>query len=375
METFNSLRTIMVGAMLAISLIYGWFLLHGLNRLSPVTDPATRRLRNTGGTLMLLTAMDILFRIMTSLYELHMGTKLINMTSCFIDIMLFGALNCLGVVMCTGRYPTRREWALFFALAFALGIMYGIWSEYTFMMDFILIHVITVKMIFSSYYFSKKLNPLNERMKEQFADLEHRQVIHYHHMMLPGIMLAISYMIQHFYVTDNVILALAHKILGIFTLLMINHSICYQKLDALYMILYPEENPSESSDSLTPTEVVLVNAREMYSEIETKLKALEAEQFYRGSEIDRTKLAHMLNTNRTYLSLYLKEVKKQTFFDYINNLRMEYAEKELLSREIKIKDLAKEAGYSSPIVFGSIFRKTYGMAAGEYKEEKMRNKK
>ena len=59
----------------------------------------------------------------------------------------------------------------------------------------------------------------------------------------------------------------------------------------------------------------------------------------------------------------------QTPFRYLQHLRLEYAEKQLLESNRSIKDIALSSGFFSPQYFCSVFAKHYGKTAGEYRAE------
>lgn len=77
-------------------------------------------------------------------------------------------------------------------------------------------------------------------------------------------------------------------------------------------------------------------------------------------------IAHEMNTNTTYLSTVIKEVKNKNFNNYLNGLRIEYIvnllHKDPKYREYKTSYLAEVCGFSSREVFTTVFKKETGIS-------------
>ena len=50
---------------------------------------------------------------------------------------------------------------------------------------------------------------------------------------------------------------------------------------------------------------------------------MDEQRLYLNKNLTLADLAQALNTNRTYVSQYLSQVRGQTFYDYINQLRIQ----------------------------------------------------
>ena len=82
------------------------------------------------------------------------------------------------------------------------------------------------------------------------------------------------------------------------------------------------------------------------------------------------KLASHLGTNRQYLSNYINREKQKTFYEYINDFRLEEA-KSLLDtygteHQHSIEDIATLAGFNSYSTFLRTFVKKYGESPSKY---------
>ncbi len=81
-------------------------------------------------------------------------------------------------------------------------------------------------------------------------------------------------------------------------------------------------------------------------------------------------LAVALNTNRTYLSEYFNRTLNTTFYDYLNNLRINYACEILLSKpDLSIIQVAEKSGFNSLSTFRRSFEKQMGCTPATYRKQ------
>ena len=98
-----------------------------------------------------------------------------------------------------------------------------------------------------------------------------------------------------------------------------------------------------------------------------KAKVYIAEHF--SGEISLEETAKELGISSYYLSKLFKESENVNYIDYVNNLRIEYAKKQLMETEKSIKEICMESGYGDPNYFSRIFKKWTGVTPTEYREE------
>ena len=73
-------------------------------------------------------------------------------------------------------------------------------------------------------------------------------------------------------------------------------------------------------------------------------------------------VASMLNTNRTYVSRLVNNTYNMSFSDYMNTLRIDYAEQYLLHhRDAKQSDIAAACGFPNASAFNNVFKKITGV--------------
>ena len=102
---------------------------------------------------------------------------------------------------------------------------------------------------------------------------------------------------------------------------------------------------------------------------------MEREKLYLNPDLTLPELASAMGTNRTYVSNYISQVIGMSFYDYINQLRIERSVLALFDEhpDYTIEHVARESGFASMSTFRRAFAKVTGMTPRQYIENK-RNK-
>ena len=101
-------------------------------------------------------------------------------------------------------------------------------------------------------------------------------------------------------------------------------------------------------------------------------------QYYMEEDLTLQKLARYLGTNRQYLSNYINQEKHKTFYDYINEFRLEKT-KELIDQQEteqhSLEEISAMSGFHSYSTFLRSFFKKYGLTPSKYLKnfEKQKN--
>ncbi|MBR5984514.1 MAG: AraC family transcriptional regulator [Bacteroidales bacterium] len=123
----------------------------------------------------------------------------------------------------------------------------------------------------------------------------------------------------------------------------------------------PQENPSSSEDYYK-----VLNNIDLDCLINEK-------KFYQDTTLTLQKLATHLGTNRQYLSNFINREKQKTFYEYINDFRLEEAKRLLdgLTNEAghSMEDIATMSGFNSYATFLRQFVKKYGEYPSQYIKE------
>lgn len=100
---------------------------------------------------------------------------------------------------------------------------------------------------------------------------------------------------------------------------------------------------------------------------------VDEQQLYLNPNLTLQELAQLLASNRTYVSNYLSQVRQQTFYDYINQLRIERRSLPLMREhpEYTLEYIAKESGFASISTFRRAFVKMTGQTPTSYRQNLM----
>lgn len=83
-----------------------------------------------------------------------------------------------------------------------------------------------------------------------------------------------------------------------------------------------------------------------------------------------------LGTNYQYLSNAIRENIDMTFGEYVNQLKLEYAQNLLLDdSDMKIEAISVTSGFNSVRTFYRLFQKKYNLTPSEFRNIALRNKK
>ena len=130
---------------------------------------------------------------------------------------------------------------------------------------------------------------------------------------------------------------------------------------------YPLENIEPIQNEVESLNDIASHKKE-YQFISLLNKLFEEERIYLNPELTLNDVARLVGTNRTYLSEYFNHECNTSFNDYINNLRLTYAEKLLSSNnELSIEEIATIAGFNSISTFRRVFTKKYGISPSHYR--------
>ena len=97
-----------------------------------------------------------------------------------------------------------------------------------------------------------------------------------------------------------------------------------------------------------------------------KAKAYINENYHR--DISLEEVSRSVDISSYYFSKLFKEETGENFIEYLTAIRIEKAKELLHHREISIKNISIETGYSDPNYFSRIFKKQVGITPTEYRE-------
>jgi two-component system response regulator YesN len=106
---------------------------------------------------------------------------------------------------------------------------------------------------------------------------------------------------------------------------------------------------------------------EQASGIIKKAKVFIEENYHKDISLDD--VSRIVDISPYYFSKLFKEETGENFIDYLTNIRIEKAKKLLQNRELSIKTICVDTGYSDPNYFSRIFKKQVGITPTEYRDK------
>lgn len=104
------------------------------------------------------------------------------------------------------------------------------------------------------------------------------------------------------------------------------------------------------------------------SEIERQIQyQFVTQQLFLNPHLRLSDVATKVGTNRTYLSRFFNQEKGHTFYDYVNGLRLDYAENLLLTTPDSLAKIAESSGFNSLSTFRRAFATRHNCSPAEFR--------
>lgn len=132
------------------------------------------------------------------------------------------------------------------------------------------------------------------------------------------------------------------------------------------------ENKLDNVANSTIKEEVNANQILNSSHIELLETVMLEKQLYLNPKLTISDVSNTIGTNRTYLSQYINNHLHLTFYDYVNQFRIENASKTLLKRvhpTLTIEEVAEQSGFNSVSTFRRAFIKNTGISPQQFRKE------
>ena len=169
--------------------------------------------------------------------------------------------------------------------------------------------------------------------------------------------------------------SVATDIVYLFSIIVLWLVVLHYSWDFQPIVVENETEQAESMGDMKTMEESLANTTGAPSEkpispiAHGKLEQLVEEQkLYLRPNLTLQELAQALGSNRTYVSTYLSQVMGQTFYDYINQLRIERSAIPLITEhpEYKFEYIAHLSGFTSMSTFRRAFIKKTGQTPSQF---------
>lgn len=135
------------------------------------------------------------------------------------------------------------------------------------------------------------------------------------------------------------------------------------------------EMPQEETAPIAPESPVITSQLKTRATqrtillIQERLNAMVAEGvFYRDPNVTCAQLAETVGTNRRYLSDYINHVVGKTFYAYINDLRLDYAQALLRDTTKSVDEIADASGFQTASRLNEAFFERHNFTIEHYRK-------
>ncbi len=162
------------------------------------------------------------------------------------------------------------------------------------------------------------------------------------------------------WVIDSLIVNLYLEVLYMIGSMVIWMFICYFLYKHESVVSELEEQPAKDD---------IAEASQMADDsIGAKIEKLFiVDKVYLNPKLKLSDVASMIGSNRTYVSKYFNREKSSSFYDYVNNLRIEHACRLLTTSSDKLDRISFESGFCSLATFYRVFSKVKHCSPIDYR--------
>ena len=331
------------------------------NAISPDVTPPMR-LRRWAAALFATTSLGHIWWLLFRIYSNDT-----NSVAC----MLLSYLDCLtlfttipGTLFAMLQDRKRHVWPVVIAtIPFAVLEILHCVNPHGYFRTFALAYIMLVYVIFTIYMMFA-VKQYGRWLRDNYADLENKEVRLSHALVIVILLLIIFYGFD----SGNHIISFIVQVLSI-----VLYCFLLWRIETLPQLenVTAEEQAEQPEEQLEEPEQ---QPLAIPSNIEELLKErCVATQLYLQHDITLPQLAHILGTNRTYLSQYFS-YQGITYNAYINNLRINhfmklYREAVSAEKTIIAQQLAKDSGFRSYSTFSLAFKQKMGQSVTTWMRE------
>nr|MCR4764933.1 AraC family transcriptional regulator [Bacteroidaceae bacterium] len=288
-----------------------------------------------------------------------------NDSNFFYKTLIIGALDILtslptmvGTMVYMLQDRRRPIWPVAILVAMSLSCLVSAYFLGSRMSFIILLQTIIITLCIA-IFMVHALRQYGRWLRENYADLEHKEVWQTFIVIAAFMMSVISYNFANDFFIFDIILEVSDIILI---------CILVWRVETLQTLEEP------AAETVEPTENVTVTMAPVYNKIESLLQHHCVEgQYYLRHDLSLSHLAKLIGTNRTYLSNYFAQ-QGTTYNAYINGLRIEhfmrlYQKSVRANQVITAGELAYKCGYKSYTTFTVSFKQLKGLTVAAWMRE------
>lgn len=138
-------------------------------------------------------------------------------------------------------------------------------------------------------------------------------------------------------------------------------------MNICYFIYKHESVINELNEPIAADEGAGISEDNLSGLRECIINLFENERIYLNPQLRLSDVAVLANSNRTYVSRFFNDDNGKSFFEFVNEYRVNYAKTLLKSSDEKLDVVAERSGFSSRQSFHRVFCKMAGCTPGQYR--------
>lgn len=321
-------------------------------------DKATRNLWNMSTLFLCVGAMSV---TTWALMHVMMGSDLSNMrlSLCLtvVDCASLGALMFVGEVLCNGKKP-RVEFVAGYVMLNSLFVIITALTGSSVMPMISVLFVIAfmVAMLVRQGHFIKKYRKL---LCENFSNLADCDTTWYLKFVTLVLCFFVANVVSIYWKSDYV--NVCYYVCSLVMIIMLTYYASMQRLDKVEAITdYIAEKKRTGQTGKEP------DGGLSDSDIEGLVTKEEEKLFFIRPDVNLLWLSQHCNVSRERLTRFIYEKRGANFYNYVNGLRMKYADLMLKRKDVPEKGIAFACGYISNKDFENHFKLTHGCSFSDY---------
>lgn len=295
------------------------------------------------------------------LYEpLHSSSYVRIITSC-LDLMLFPFVN-LVLTDVTHRKKITTHLVLSHCVPFVIALLIAMCVGETWTVA-LAVAMTVVYVVVMTFVQVKAGIRYNKYVRNQYSSLKGRDMSQL--LWFAGLyfILSMSWAFEEYKGSDYS--RIVCNVLGLFILPIIKNllqeivvtrelsKVDTQKIDEVHEAEFTEEGEKVAEPETSAEEVDTERVEQFKQKL---VDVCERTQLYASEDITRDDLCREMGTNHTYFTKFLKLATGKNFNEYINSLRIDYAETLLRDVSISLNDIPTMVGFSSKSAYYSAFK-------------------
>lgn len=342
--------------MLGLQLTFDIFRMRQPNLLTRVT-----------GIAMLVDAANLFIPAVLITSNNYVAYSSMELLVRMLDYVILLLLLCIGDVLVYDRL-SRRKFIVTAIVILPTIAAYAVWGKIV--LDLVAIPVFVLS-VFAVYVNCRRIIRYDKNLAYLYSNMENKSK-QWYIWICASLIVEILIWLWAYWTEENSILPkLAYYIfmtgfwMFLFRFTSMQKSLAIDTVSITNLDLEEEEADCTEGNA----ETAMKNGEK--SELLQRIEAIMMEKkLFLTPDLSLLTLAELLGSNRTYVSHVFNKELNTTFYQYVNNLRVEYAYKRIVESDDKMANIALECGFRTSAYLARVMREHTGKTPSQIRAER-----